>query len=36
MPKLEPIKNADGEITNIAISYPMDLTEQMLEYSGKR
>ncbi|SVC35856.1 uncharacterized protein METZ01_LOCUS288710, partial [marine metagenome] len=36
MPKLEPVTDTDGEITNIAISYPMDLTEQMLQYSGKR
>ena len=36
MPKLEPVTDTDGEITNITISYPMDLTEQMLQYSGKR
>jgi len=33
MPKLEPARNAAGEITDIAISYPQDLTRQMLEYS---
>jgi dipeptidyl-peptidase-3 len=34
MPKLEPAKNAAGEITDITISYPQDLTRQMLEYSA--
>ncbi len=34
MPKLEPSMNAAGEITDVAISYPMDLTRQMLEYSA--
>jgi dipeptidyl-peptidase-3 len=34
MPKLEAVKNAAGEITDVAISYPMDLTRQMLEYSA--
>ena len=33
MPKLEPVKGPDGTITDVAISYPMDLTKQMLEYS---
>ena len=36
MPKLEPVRGADGEITDVLISYPLDLTVQMLEYSGKR
>jgi dipeptidyl-peptidase III len=36
MPKLTPVKGADGAITDVAISYPMDLTAQMLEYSGVR
>jgi hypothetical protein len=27
---------ADGKITDVTISYPMDLTAQMLEYSGVR
>ena len=36
MPKLEPLVTEDGEIVDIEISYPMDLTQQMLEYSGKR
>jgi len=34
MPKLEPAVNAAGEITDVAISYPMDLTSQMLEYAA--
>ena len=36
MPRLEPVLGDDGEIVDVSISYPMDLTEQMLEYSGKR
>lgn len=35
-PRLEPVLAADGTITNVSISYPLDLTTQMLEYSGKR
>jgi dipeptidyl-peptidase-3 len=35
-PKLEAVKAADGKITDVKISYPMDLTAQMLEYSGRR
>jgi dipeptidyl-peptidase III len=34
MPKLTPVAGADGKITDVTISYPMDLTRQMLEYSG--
>jgi dipeptidyl-peptidase-3 len=34
MPKLEAVKNASGEITDVRIGYPMDLTAQMLEYSA--
>jgi len=34
MPKLEAVTNAGGEITDVGISYPMDLTRQMLEYSA--
>jgi dipeptidyl-peptidase-3 len=34
MPKLEPAKSASGEITDVAISYPQDLTKQMLEYAA--
>jgi dipeptidyl-peptidase-3 len=36
MPKLTPVVGADGQITDVTISYPMDLTTQMLEYSGVR
>jgi dipeptidyl-peptidase III len=35
-PKLEPKKAGDGSISDVSISYPMDLTAQMLEYSGRR
>ena len=35
MPRLEPVCNAAGEIADVAVSYPMDFTAQMLEYSGK-
>jgi dipeptidyl-peptidase-3 len=34
MPKLEAAKNAAGEITDVTISYPIDLTRQMLEFSA--
>jgi dipeptidyl-peptidase-3 len=34
MPRLEPVTNAAGEITDVKISYPQDLTKQMLEYSA--
>jgi dipeptidyl-peptidase-3 len=34
MPKLEPVRDAQGRITDVVISYPQDLTKQMLEYSG--
>ena len=36
MPRLEAVRGDDGEIIDVTISYPMDLTQQMLEYSGKR
>ena len=32
-PKLEPVRDADGTIRDVSISYPRDLTRQMLEYS---
>ncbi len=35
-PKLEPKKANDGSIADVTISYPMDLTAQMLEYSGRK
>jgi len=34
MPKLEPVTNDAGEIVDVTISYPLDLTTQMLEYSA--
>jgi len=34
MPKLEPVTNAAGEITDVTVSYPLDFTRQMLEYSA--
>jgi dipeptidyl-peptidase-3 len=33
MPKLEAVKDKKGTITDVKISYPCDLTAQMLEYS---
>ena len=36
MPKLTPVTGADGAITDVTISYPLDLTTQMLEYSGAK
>lgn len=36
MPKLTPVTGANGAITDVKISYPQDLTTQMLEYSGTR
>jgi dipeptidyl-peptidase-3 len=34
MPKLEPAKNASDAVTDVTISYPRDLTKQMLEYAS--
>ena len=36
MPKLTAARDAAGVITNVTISYPQDLTAQMLEYSGAK
>ena len=36
MPRLTAVRNAYDVIQDVTISYPMDLTTQMLEYSGKR
>lgn len=33
MPEYEPVTDASGTITNVTVSYPMDLTKQMLGYS---
>ena len=35
-PRLDAVVDADGRIADVTISYPLDLTTQMLEYSGKR
>ena len=35
-PRLEAVTGSDGKITDVKISYPLDLTAQMLEYSGRR
>jgi dipeptidyl-peptidase-3 len=34
MPKLLPVTDASGTITDVEISYPQDLTQQMLEYAA--
>jgi dipeptidyl-peptidase-3 len=34
MPKLTPVTDANGGITDIKISYPQDLTTQMLEFAA--
>ena len=34
MPALQAVSDASGEITDVTISYPLDLTTQMLEYSA--
>jgi dipeptidyl-peptidase-3 len=33
-PKLEAVQNADGTIRDVRITYPQDLTTQMLEYAA--
>jgi dipeptidyl-peptidase-3 len=35
MPKLTPVADAAGTITDVQISYPQDLTKQMLEFAGR-
>jgi dipeptidyl-peptidase-3 len=35
MPKLTPVTDAAGTITDVQISYPQDLTKQMLEFAGR-
>ena len=35
MPKLTPVTDSSGKITDVKISYPQDLTMQMLEYSSQ-
>ncbi len=34
-PRLDAVVDDGGRITDVKISYPLDFTEQMLEYSGK-
>jgi dipeptidyl-peptidase III len=34
MPRLEAVKDAGGQITDVKISYPQDLTRQMLEFAA--
>jgi dipeptidyl-peptidase-3 len=34
MPRLEPVTGPDGNIVDVNISYPCDLSAQMLEYSA--
>ena len=34
MPRLELVKDAAGETSDVTISYPQDLTAQMLEYAA--
>ena len=36
MPKLNAMTDASGQITDVTVSYPMNLTTQMLEFSGAR
>ena len=33
-PRLDAVRGADGSITDVTISYPQDLTVQMLEYAA--
>jgi dipeptidyl-peptidase-3 len=35
MPTLEPVHASDGQVADVRISYPLDLTRQMLEYAGR-
>ncbi len=35
-PRLEAVRDGEGNITDVRISYPLDLAAQMLEYSGRR
>jgi dipeptidyl-peptidase-3 len=35
MPKLTAVTDASGAITDVTVSYPLDLTKQMLEFSGR-
>jgi dipeptidyl-peptidase-3 len=35
-PRLEAVYDGQGRVVDVNISYPLDLTTQMLEYSGRR
>ena len=35
-PRLEAVRDSQGGIADVQISYPLDLTAQMLEYSGRQ
>jgi dipeptidyl-peptidase-3 len=35
-PRLEAVTSGDGKISDVRITYPLDLATQMLEYSGRR
>jgi dipeptidyl-peptidase-3 len=35
-PRLEPVIDGRGHIVDVRISYPQDLTTQMLEYAGRQ
>ena len=35
-PRLEVVRGVDGNITDVQISYPLNLMSQMLEYSGRK
>jgi dipeptidyl-peptidase-3 len=34
MPRLDAVTNAEGDVTDVTIAYPLDLTAQMLEYAA--
>lgn len=36
MPRLQPRTDATGEITDVVVTYPLSLEQQMLEWSGRR
>jgi dipeptidyl-peptidase-3 len=35
MPELEPVKDSQGTMVDVKISYPLDFAKQQLKYSGK-
>jgi hypothetical protein len=34
MPRLDPVTSPAGDITDVTIAYPQDLTRQMLDFSA--